>query len=233
MKIAPLGFLAAVGIFLVTMAIAERGHSPDNAVKLALELDGIDTVVVKTNGSTSIIIDDNEKSELSYDEIIDRNSIVTSKAAVIKDKNRLFINANLMGYEDLKIALPTSVRYLQLTKASVTAKNTLDELDVQMSQGSLLWNGNAKLLNINNISEDKCDPSNCEKAITINSGVIGQLHIEALKGELALNKTNDLKAIRLSLGPSVHLSVSDANSIKKIQLEDYVEKSSDGVATEK
>jgi hypothetical protein len=234
MKIAPLGFLAAVGIFLVTMAVSQRQSQPDQAIRKILDVEGVDTVVVKSNRELDITIDDTKKFELYYDSYdYSEDTDIAPKLLVTKEDNRLFINADVRSYGELEISLPSSIRYLQLSDASITSTETLDALDVQMNEGSLRWKGNATLLNINNVGEDGCDLSDCGREINIISGIIEQLHIQALAGAVALDKSSDLKAIRLSLGPEVRLTVSHPASIKTIQLENYIEKSAVGVTTEK
>jgi hypothetical protein len=233
MKIAPLIFLTALGIFLVTMAVSERQSYPDKTIRKVLDVEGVNTVVVKSNRSTAIMIDDTKKFELAYDDYNNENSDIASKLMVTKEGNRLFINADVYSYGELGITLPSSIRYLQLSDASITSTKALDVLDVQMTEGSLRWIGNAKILNINNIGEDGCDLSNCGKEINISSGIIEQLHIQALTGAVSLNESDDLKSVRLSLGPEVRLTVSHPGTIKTMRLENYVEESAVSAATEK
>jgi hypothetical protein len=226
MKIAPLGFLAAAGIFLVTMAVSERQSQSDQAIRKVLDVEGIDTVVVKSNRELDITIDDTKKFELYYDSYdYSEDTDITPKLLVKKEGNRLFINADIQSYGDLQITLPSSIRYLQLTDATVTSTKTIDALDVLTTDGNFRWNGNARILNINKGGADGCAPSNCGEEIHISSGHIEQLHIQAFTGAVNLSESNDLKAIRLSLGPEVRLMVSHPNSIKTMQLENYVEKS--------
>jgi hypothetical protein len=222
MKLAPVGFLAALGIFLTAMAASQRGSYEGQMTQLPLDFAGVDTLEVQANNYSNIIIDSSNSPSISYTREYDNITGETSKVEVIKQNQKLLIKADLKNYQSFDIRVPNTVRHMVLSGATVSSNGTLDALDINVSADGLNWNGNAKALSIRAVDKERsCLERYCSNRISIDSGVIDQLTILAEKGEVSLGRANELKATRLLLGPEVRLSVSNAGSLKNIQFEEY------------
>jgi hypothetical protein len=223
MRLAPIFFLAALGTFLVSIGISESNSYQNTTKTQALDFSGVDTLEVQSNRSATITIDKQIAPGLSYDNGTNSANVENSSVQVIKQNNKLLIKADLKYYGNLDIKIPTAVQHVALieTEAYITANDSVESLDVRTLGKTVVWNGNAKSLSIiDTTNTEKCD-SYCDYTINV-SGLIKQLHIQTLRGEVILGKTDQLEAVRLSVGAQVRLTLSNASGLKNIQYEPLV-----------
>lgn len=223
MKLAPIFFLAALSIFLVSIGISESNSYQNTTKTQTLDFSGIDTLEIQSNRPATITIDNQIALGLSYDIGTDNANLEESSVQVIKQNNKLLIKADLKYYGNLDIKIPTTVQHIALieTEAYITANDSIDSLDVQTSGNTVVWNGNAKSLSI--IDTANIENRNVYSDYNINvSGLIKQLHIQTLRGEVILGKADQLQTVRLSVGADARLTMSNASGLKKIQYEPLV-----------
>lgn len=226
MKMAPVTFLAAFGIFLVSISISESNSYLNLTETKRLDFTGIDTLEIQSNRPANIIMDNNITAMLDYSKWAGTSMVEKASVQVIKKNNKLLITAHLNN-ESLEIKIPTTVQHMVLieTEAFITVNESVGSLDLQTSGKTVVWDGNANALSIiDSANPEHCIDDHCYNAINIAGGVINQLHIKTLQGEVILGEADKLKAVRLSTGPHVRLSMSSAGSLKNIQYEELVSK---------
>lgn len=224
MKLAPVGFSVALGIFLSAIALSHRGN--DDAMKqVSLDFTGIDTLEIRANQNTTITIQDDMGPSMSYSMFTDQTTGEAPKVEVVRKNNILSIKANLHGYQGFDIRVPSSVRNMMLSQASISTPNNLQSMNIDVLQDSLSWSGNVKSLNIRSMDDvQSCKERYCQNSIHIEGGLIDLLTISATQGEVAFDRAKEIKTARLLLGPDVRLSLSNASSLKNIQFEEYAVK---------
>lgn len=223
MKVAPVMFCASLAIFFAAIAASQRNPNLEKPVQIPLDFNGIDTLVVSSEHVANIRLRNDVKPTMSYgnEYYNDRDENNAELKAVRLGTKLVITMDHARGYGDLEIIVPSSVRRLVVDQANIEANVNAVSLEVQAS-GFLNWSGAARALHIHDsrIYKDGCK-SECVSRFTIAKGQIDELFVETLKGAVILEASEQLKSIRLSLGPDALLSVNHVGTLKSIQILEF------------
>jgi hypothetical protein len=222
MKVAPLIFCAALGIFLTTIAVSKRIPVEVSKATQVLDFTGIDTLEIRSEDTAKISIRDDAATLLSdgaaYDYYEGGNSV--ARFSVNISGSKMLILADQMRYRDFTVVMPSSVKKLQVRNASINTNAGIEDLSVRVSK-SLQWEGNANRVQIVDM-RDYADPEvKCMSNIEIKSGAIVDLLIQTGNGMVKLDALDQIKTTTLRVGPKASLLISPVSSMKNIQFREF------------
>jgi hypothetical protein len=191
MKLAPWIALAAVALF-VAAATVPKEMEPEEVV-VALDLSGIDTVVV-ASGTPEIVLRYaaeasvlHHRPQLHYDV---RREGSTLTLALADSANR---------YDDGEVSLPRSLRRLVVQGGTVNAHAAPVALEVETS-GDVEWHGDAGSLLVVDRTHQERTCRECATTVKIAKGHIAELTVRTRSGTVELDRAEQLGRVHLELG---------------------------------
>jgi len=214
-KSAPLVAASALGLLLLALATANP-FSPLRKV-VPLDFTGIDTLEFH-GGEPQIEISRRQAAQVSYSDEVDRTLDVLRKG------NRLVITAHSpMGYLDVQLITPASVRAFDVQGANIVAKEPLQSMQVS-SSSDITWDGDIARLDLRDTAkhsqhsggDDHCGCGGM--TFTVSGGHIAELVVRSSHGHLTLKDADKINAVYAWLGEKGNVSLEKARRFDNIHL---------------
>jgi hypothetical protein len=212
MKLAPWFAGAALGIVVLTLSTAKAVDPPQRLS--VFDVSGIDTLEVKSNRGVAIRIRSDLPASAKYEDSTE------SHVLTHRQGSRLVIDAQLDGYQDLELSVPSSVHRFVLRDGAVTTKENLPEVELLASDG-VTWTGNVGRLVMRDVRiRSRPGACDCNGAtnMTVASGTIAEALFFSPNGSLKLESPDDIGAVHAWLGPKGAISLDDARRFDQIHV---------------
>lgn len=214
MRLARATFALAVGLFLA--AIATPFPREQKQVVVPLDLDGVEAVVVESDGHVHIGLDSRKPAQA------ESRMFGEVSVRAVRRGNTLFVSQTGAAEAPAPVwlTLPPTLARIDLASGTleVAEYDRLARLEVT-TRGSLEFSGDADVLQVVSDGTDKgCLGQYCP-GVSIQAGVINELHVVSTGNLVALEQPATLGRVRLVLGPGAQLRLGATDRLDHIVIE--------------
>jgi len=219
MKFAPVLVAGTLGSLLLTMALAKAPNPPTIAVPL--DVTGVRTVEVRSHDQVEITIAAG-KAEMRYPD--STRTRVKSR----RDGDRLVINADIDGWEALRVSVPPEVHRFFVDEGSIGTKLKVTDVEI-LSPGDVSWKGDARLLVLRDTSDpgkhgndgrQRGDDCGCNRhsTLTVEGGEIAEVRAYSPHATLKLADADKLGVVYAWIGPKGNVSIDTARNFHQVHV---------------
>jgi hypothetical protein len=218
MKLAPLVFLATVGLFLGTLATGRRVESPEHVEPL--DFTGIDTL--------ELVSDD----QVRIDYVRDKPTIAKWTAMgpvtwrAVRHGATLAVHFDNPTYGTLELKVPATVHTLVLEQGEVFSHDIPAAVTVR-GAGDVTWHGDAGELRLvdefpyshcpaRRKPDDEQDYRCRRRNLAIAEGHIDRVQATSWAGVVSLRDVDDLGEVTLALGPEARFALTNLRRLPTI-----------------
>lgn len=195
MKRAPLVALAAIGVFLATIAASRRELAPREDAPEPIDFAGVHTLVIVVPNAEVTLAGGNDG----------HYSIRSGEAARI-ERNGAVLTLRADGaprYAHAEVRAPATLRRIALQSGEIHAQAAVGALEV-VAAGALAWQGDARALRLvdNGAPPSTCSYG-CKRKFRVDGGAIAALTVRASHGTVQLADYETIGQATLELGEEV------------------------------